>query len=71
MNSVERIVEYMDVEQEAPAVTEDRQLPAAWPSSSGTISVESLRMRYRPELPEVLKGVSFDVRPHEKVSPAA
>ena len=35
--------------------------------TEGSISVEDLCMRYRPELPLVVKGVSFQVRAKEKV----
>ncbi|KAI0687745.1 P-loop containing nucleoside triphosphate hydrolase protein [Cytidiella melzeri] len=66
-NSVERIVEYLDVAQEAPAVIPDKRPPAYWPSSSGELSVQELEVRYAPELPAVLKKISFTVRPSEKI----
>ncbi|KAG8905564.1 hypothetical protein FRB99_008669 [Tulasnella sp. 403] len=65
-NSIERIGEYLDVEQEAPAISNKRP-PAYWPSSNGGIVVENLVIRYAPNLPTVLKGVSFEVKPREKV----
>lgn len=36
------------------------QAPASWPSQ-GRIKVENLSMRYAPDLPDVLKGISFDI----------
>ncbi len=66
-NSVERIVEYLDVAQEAPAVIEDKRPPAYWPSSNGELVVEKLEVRYAPELPAVLKQISFTVNPAEKI----
>lgn len=63
-NSVERISEYLDIEPERSEGTEP---PAAWPTSSGTISVEGLTVRYSPEFEPVLKDVSFEVQPGEKV----
>jgi ABC-type multidrug transport system fused ATPase/permease subunit len=66
-NSVERIVEYLDVPQEAPAIIESSRPPAYWPSSSGGLVVEDLVVRYAPDLPSALKGISFDVKPGEKI----
>jgi ABC-type multidrug transport system fused ATPase/permease subunit len=66
-NSVERVVEYLDIPQEAPAIIEDRRPPAYWPSSSGSLDVQDLTVKYAPELPSVLKGISFTVFPSEKI----
>ncbi|KAF8306061.1 hypothetical protein DL93DRAFT_2150580 [Clavulina sp. PMI_390] len=65
-NSVERIKEYLEVPQEAPARV-SHPPPAAWPSSSGGIAIENLVIRYAPDLPAVLKGISFAINPREKV----
>ncbi|TFK50640.1 multidrug resistance-associated ABC transporter [Heliocybe sulcata] len=70
LNSVERVVEYLDLPQEPPAVIESNRPPAYWPSSSNQnalISVEDLVIKYIPELPAVLHGVSFQLRPRERV----
>ena len=66
-NSVERIVEYLEVPQEAPAVIEQKRPPAAWPTSNGTLDVQNLVVKYAPHLPEVLKSLSFHVNPAEKI----
>ncbi|KAJ3535367.1 hypothetical protein NMY22_g6525 [Coprinellus aureogranulatus] len=66
-NSVERVVEYLDVPQEAPAVNEDCRPPAYWPSNSGTLEVDRLVVKYAPHLPPVLKEISFQVKPGEKI----
>ncbi|KIM47463.1 hypothetical protein M413DRAFT_22125 [Hebeloma cylindrosporum] len=66
-NSVERVVEYLDVPQEAPPVIEENRPPAYWPSSSGELVVEDLVVRYAPTLPAVLHGISFVVKPAEKI----
>ena len=66
-NSVERIVEYLDVPQEAPAIIEEKRPPAYWPSSSGELLVRDLEVRYAPDLPSVLHRISFTVRPTEKI----
>lgn len=66
-NSVERVVEYLDVDQEAPAIIEKNRPPAYWPSNSGPLVVENLVVQYAPKLPAVLHGLTFTVRPSEKI----
>ena len=66
MNSVERIKEYLDVEQEAEAVIEKTRPAANWPSQ-GSVEFISYTTRYRPDLDPVLKNVSFKISPLEKV----
>ncbi|KAK0208709.1 P-loop containing nucleoside triphosphate hydrolase protein [Desarmillaria ectypa] len=66
-NSVERVVEYLDLPQEAPAIIEKSRPPAYWPSNSGALVVEDLVVKYAPDLPAVLKSLSFVVNPSEKI----
>lgn len=66
-NSVERIVEYLDVPQEAPAIIEEKRPPAYWPSSNGELTVRDLEVKYAPDLPSVLHRISFTVHPSEKI----
>ncbi|KAG1831205.1 ABC transporter [Suillus subalutaceus] len=67
MNSVERVVHYAkEVEQEAAHEVEDSPAPADWPSH-GEIVMKDVVMRYRPELPPVLKGLSMSLSPGEKI----
>ncbi|TFK77428.1 P-loop containing nucleoside triphosphate hydrolase protein [Pluteus cervinus] len=66
-NSVERVTEYFEVPQEAPAVIEKNRPPAYWPSDTGRINVDSLCVRYAPHLPPVLHDLSFSINPSEKV----
>jgi len=69
-SSVERIVEYLDLPQEPPAIIESNRPPAYWPSSStknGLIVVEDLVIKYAPELPPVLHNVSFTVNAKERI----
>ncbi|KAJ1947623.1 hypothetical protein GGF37_000206, partial [Kickxella alabastrina] len=66
LNSVERVVEYLDVEPEAPVTIPDRVPPVEWPSN-GRISVENLELKYAENQPPVIRGISFEVQPREKV----
>ncbi len=66
MNSVERIKEYLDVEQEAEAVIEDTRPAANWPSE-GSVEFINYTTRYRADLDPVLKDISFKIKPLEKV----
>ncbi|RXW24050.1 hypothetical protein EST38_g1810 [Candolleomyces aberdarensis] len=66
-NSVERVVEYLDVPQEAPAIIPDHRPPAYWPSNSGSLVVQDLEVKYAPHLPSVLRNISFSVNPGEKI----
>ncbi|XP_065882186.1 ABC transporter C family member 2-like isoform X2 [Euphorbia lathyris] len=65
-NSVERAGTYIDLPSEAPEVIESNRPPPAWPSS-GSINFRDVVLRYRPELPPVLHGLSFSVSPSEKL----
>jgi ABC-type multidrug transport system fused ATPase/permease subunit len=66
LNSVERVGTYVDLPSEAPAIIESNRPPPGWPSS-GSIAFEDVILRYRPELPPVLHGLSFTVPPNEKL----
>lgn len=44
----------------------DTDPDATWPSK-GDITFEKVQLKYRPELPPVLKGLSFHISPGEKV----
>ena len=67
LNSVERVVEYLDLPQEAPAVIEKSRPPAYWPSDTGELVFENLVVHYAPHLPAALQDVTFTVKPSEKI----
>ncbi|KDR78083.1 hypothetical protein GALMADRAFT_245072 [Galerina marginata CBS 339.88] len=70
LNSVERVIEYLDIPQEPPAVIESNRVPAYWPSSSkneNLLIVENLEVKYAPELPAVLNDISFALKGSERV----
>lgn len=64
--SLERILEYVDVEQEAPPHIEATEPEGSWPSS-GVVKFENLSARYKPEGPDVLKDLSFTINGAEKI----
>ena len=67
MNSVERIVYYAcDLEQEPPHEIPERKPAAPWPSE-GRLEIKDAVLKYRPELPLVLKGLSISVNGGEKI----
>ncbi|THH30017.1 hypothetical protein EUX98_g4182 [Antrodiella citrinella] len=67
MNSVERIVHYAtQLEQEAEHDLPDTKPPAPWPST-GEVVLRDVELKYRPELPSVLRGLSMTVAPGEKI----
>ncbi|KAA6418046.1 MAG: ABC transporter C family member 2-like [Trebouxia sp. A1-2] len=55
-NAVERMAEYSKLKEEAPAVIPN-SAPSDWPSA-GKIEFKDVKMRYRPGLPLVLKGLN-------------
>ncbi|XP_062901713.1 multidrug resistance-associated protein 5 isoform X3 [Mobula hypostoma] len=65
--SVERIHHYIKIlELEASAHVKDKTPPADWPQH-GQITFANVEMRYRENLPLVLKKVSFTIKPQEKI----
>lgn len=66
MNSIERLREYLEIEQEAPAEIPETKPRDSWPER-GEISVHDVSLRYAPDLPRVIKNVSFDVEPNNKI----
>ncbi|CAG8441509.1 9619_t:CDS:10 [Funneliformis caledonium] len=65
LNSIERVCEFMEINQEAAEIIEPRP-PASWPYD-GNIRVEDLLIRYAPELEPVLHHISFEIFGQEKV----
>ncbi|KAI8865588.1 hypothetical protein GQ42DRAFT_129301, partial [Ramicandelaber brevisporus] len=62
---VERCRQYMDIEQEAPAIIEDQRPPASWPHA-GRVDVRDLVVEYKRGVP-VLHGLTFSAAPGERV----
>uniref|UniRef100_A0A672S3R3 Cystic fibrosis transmembrane conductance regulator n=1 Tax=Sinocyclocheilus grahami TaxID=75366 RepID=A0A672S3R3_SINGR len=68
MTSVERVVEYTELESEAPWETQKRPSPD-WPNR-GLITFDRVNFSYSSDGPVILKNISAMFRPREKVSPA-
>ena len=67
MNSVERIVYYAHgLEQEPPHEIPEKKPGALWPSE-GRLKIKDAFLKYRPELPLVLKGLNMAVNGGEKI----
>ena len=66
MNCVERVKEYMDVEQEAKAQIPENKPASNWPSH-GAVQFINYTTRYREDLAPVLKKLSFSIKAEEKV----
>eukprot|EP00941_MAST-03F_sp_MAST-3F-sp1_P003806 g3806.t1 len=63
---VERILQYVNVPQEAAWYLPDDPKKNEWPKT-GSLSFQNVSMRYRSNLPLAIKGVSFEIRHGEKV----
>ncbi|KAJ7124701.1 P-loop containing nucleoside triphosphate hydrolase protein [Mycena filopes] len=66
----QRVVEYLKLPQEPPAIIDSHRPPAYWPSSSkndALVRVEDLVVKYALELPAVLQGISFTLKAGERV----
>ncbi|KAL1814377.1 ABC transporter C family member 8-like isoform X2 [Daucus carota subsp. sativus] len=55
--SVERIKQFMNIPPEPPAIIENNRPPGSWPSK-GEIKLQELKIKYRPNSPLVLKGIT-------------
>ncbi len=66
MRSVERVKEYLDVDQEAKAIVPAMRPDGNWPSQ-GSVEFINYSTRYRDDLEPVLKHISFSILPGEKV----
>ncbi|KAF7219965.1 ATP-binding cassette sub-family C member 2 [Nothobranchius furzeri] len=63
--AVERVSEYCEIENEAEWVAQHRP-PENWPQA-GRLQFIDYKVRYRPELDLVLKGITCDITSSEKI----
>ncbi|KAF9901434.1 hypothetical protein EC991_006105 [Linnemannia zychae] len=70
MNSAERLVHYIkNIPQEPPTATSPHRQPplsSTWPSQ-GSLEFKNVTLRYRPDLPPVLRDISFSVQAGHKI----
>lgn len=68
MVSAERVMDYCKLESEVSMETLPPNLspPSSWPER-GKITMENMSFQYSPQLPLVLKDVSFTIQPCEKI----
>lgn len=67
MTSVERVVEYSNLEEEQPLESKPKKTPPPdWPRR-GDVKFFRLYLRYAPEEPPVLKCLNFSIKSKEKV----
>jgi len=65
--AVERVQEYQQIESEGDRVSPaDQTLPKDWPSR-GSVDFQGVKLRYRPGLPLVLKGLDIAIPAGSKV----
>ena len=65
--SVERIASYTkNLESETDLIIQHSRPPGDWPKQ-GHVRFDKYSMRYREELPLVLKDVSFEIQPGAKI----
>ncbi|MED6155512.1 Multidrug resistance-associated protein 4 [Stylosanthes scabra] len=66
MVSVERIKQFTNIPSEAAWNIKDRLPPSNWPGQ-GNVDIKDLQVRYRPNTPLVLKGITLRINGGEKV----
>lgn len=66
MVSVERIKQFSNIPSEAAWNIKDRMPPANWPGQ-GHVDIKDLQVRYRPNTPLVLKGITLSINGGEKI----
>ncbi|PIA49181.1 hypothetical protein AQUCO_01300205v1, partial [Aquilegia coerulea] len=64
--SVERINQYMHIPSEAPVVIDQNRPAPSWPVV-GRVEIQGLKIRYRPDTPLVLRGISCTFEGGQKI----
>ncbi|KAK2406339.1 ABC transporter C family member [Trifolium repens] len=64
--SVERIKQFIHIPAEPPAIVDNNRPPSSWPSK-GKIDLQGLEIRYRPNAPLVLKGITCTFKEGSRV----
>ncbi|GMM51746.1 hypothetical protein DASB73_027090 [Starmerella bacillaris] len=64
--SLERVLEYIDIKQEAPSHIAETYPGENWPAA-GDVQFRELSARYTPSGPDVLKNLTFAINSGEKI----
>ncbi|XP_058723952.1 ABC transporter C family member 8-like [Vicia villosa] len=64
--SVERIKQFIHIPVEPPAIVDSNRPPSSWPSK-GKIDLQGLEIKYRPNAPLVLKGITCTFKEGSRV----
>ncbi|KAF7843463.1 ABC transporter C family member 8-like isoform X1 [Senna tora] len=64
--SVERIKQFIHIPAEPPSIVETKRPPSSWPSK-GRIDLQALKIRYSPNAPLVLKGITCTLKQGNRV----
>lgn len=64
--ALDRIVEYIDMDQEAQYHIEETAPQPGWPEE-GAVKFFGYSCRYKPDSPDVLKKLGLDINPSEKI----
>lgn len=64
--SVERLEQYMHIPSEAPEVIETNRPSTNWPAD-GKVEIFNLKVRYRPNAPLVLQGITCTIEGRHKI----
>ncbi|ODV84224.1 hypothetical protein CANARDRAFT_8901 [[Candida] arabinofermentans NRRL YB-2248] len=64
--SVERVIEYAELDHEAELIIENKRPATNWPFN-GTINFKNYSTKYRPELDMVLKNINLSIQKKEKI----
>nr|XP_043637374.1 ABC transporter C family member 14-like [Erigeron canadensis]XP_043637375.1 ABC transporter C family member 14-like [Erigeron canadensis] len=66
MVSVERIKQFTNIPSEAEWVRKDSPPPPNWPNH-GSLELRNLQVRYRPNTPLVIKGITLNIQGGQKI----
>ncbi|KAI9204423.1 P-loop containing nucleoside triphosphate hydrolase protein, partial [Polychytrium aggregatum] len=67
MNSTERLIYYVsEIDHEAPYEIQETEPAKTWPES-GSLRFVNVELKYRADLPHVLKGISFEAEASKKI----
>ena len=67
LSSIERLDSLMSLETEPSEEGQGVAPPAHWPRLTGSVVFDDFSFRYSSELPDVVKHLSLEIKPGEKL----